>query len=501
MRITNKMMTNNMMNNINKNKFNMTTLEEQYSSGKKIQRPSDDPIIAVRALKLRTNLSEMSQYYEKNIPDAQSWMDVTESALTTVNNILKQINTYCVQGSSDTLTAEDRSSIFENLGQMKQQINQEGNTNYAGRYVFTGFKTDSPLIFTEDANNLTYSINQNFTGTDIQRYSKVSGSYTLYDYDETTTPFTEPPRINDAYCLKLAYDKVSSTPPDKISYSVMNSSGELVEQTPITSNINSVSVTDPKAYAPEADEVNYIPETGEMVFGSNVYQELRTAENMQITYSKTGFEKGSLKPEHYFDCTMNDSLRPELGDVTYTKAEEGQKIEYEINYNQSLAINTEGSDAITHDMGRAIDDIMNSVNEVVETENKIAEVNKRLEDTTLSEDEVTRYNKFKEQLETELSLKKEVMQQAFDKGNAVSAKEQDRVNAAVADLGSREVRLQLTENRLSDQKVDFEDLLSKNEDADVVETYIKYGAAEMVYNASLSAVGKVVQNSLLDYLR
>ena len=150
MRITNKMMTNNMMSNINKNKLGMNSLEEQYSSGKKIQRPSDDPIVTVRALKLRTNLSELSQYYEKNIPDAKSWMDVTESALTTVNDILKQVNTYCVQGSSDTLTASDRSSIVSNLDQLKQQIYQEGNTNYAGRYVFTGYKTDSSLMFTED---------------------------------------------------------------------------------------------------------------------------------------------------------------------------------------------------------------------------------------------------------------------------------------------------------------------------------------------------------------
>ncbi len=501
MRITNKMMTNNMMHNINKNKFNMTTLEEQYSSGKKIQKPSDDPIIAVRALKLRTNLSEMSQYFEKNIPDAQSWMDVTESALTTVNSILKQVNTYCVQGSSDSLTAKDRSSIIENLAQMKQQIAQEGNTNYAGRYVFTGFKTDSSLIFTEDSENLTYSIDQNFIGTDIQRISKVSGSYTMYDYDKTANTFSNPPQINDAYCLKLAYDKLSTTAPNKISYSIKNPSGELIEQSPITSNIKSISVTDTNAYNPGDDEINYIPETGEMIFGANVYKELRTAEDIEITYQKQGFEKGSLKPEHYFNCTMTDSLRPELGDVAYTKSTEGQEIQYEINYNQKLTINTEGSDAITHDIGRAIDDITNAVNEVVETEGKIEEVKKRLENTSLSEEEKARYNKFMEQLDTELTLKKEVMQKAFERGNAVSTKEQDRVNAAVADLGSRAVRLELTENRLSSQKVDFEELLSNNEDADVVDTYIKYGAAEMVYNASLSAAGKVVQNTLLDYIR
>ena len=81
MRITNKMMTNNMLYNINRNRTNLSSLESQYSSGKKISRPSDNPMIAVRSLKLRTNLTELNQYFEKNIPDAKSWMNVTESAL------------------------------------------------------------------------------------------------------------------------------------------------------------------------------------------------------------------------------------------------------------------------------------------------------------------------------------------------------------------------------------------------------------------------------------
>ena len=67
-------MTNNTLTNINKNKQNLTKIEEQYNTGKKIQKPSDDPIIAIRALKLRSNLSEINQYYERNIPDARSWM-------------------------------------------------------------------------------------------------------------------------------------------------------------------------------------------------------------------------------------------------------------------------------------------------------------------------------------------------------------------------------------------------------------------------------------------
>ncbi len=494
MRITNKMMTNNMMSNINKNKLNMNSLEEQYSSGKKIQKPSDDPIIAVRALKLRTNLSELTQYYEKNIPDAKNWMDVSESALTTVNDVLSQINTYCVQGSTDTLTPKDRSYIAENLGQLKQQIYQEGNTNYAGRYVFTGYKTDSSLLFEDSSSTISYTITQNIPSSEIQSINKVTGSYTLDDFDDPANDLSQAPQMQSAYRIQLAYSKLDSTPPTSIRYFK-----DGVEQTPITSNINSVSSTDTNAYTPGPDDVNYIADTGELILGSNVYASLRTADNMKIEYSKTGFEKGDLKPEHYFDCTMSDSAKPELGTVTYTKAD-SQPIQYEVNFNQKLTINTEASNSITHDIGRTIDNILQAVNDVTNAESKLDEVNKRLADPALSQADKDRYTKLKDQFTTELQLKKEVMQKAFSSGNTVSTKQQDKVNTAVADLGSRAVRLGLIENRLSSQQVDFTDLMSKNEDADVVETYIKYGSAQTIYNASLSAASKIVKNTLLDYL-
>jgi flagellar hook-associated protein 3 FlgL len=496
MRITNKMMTNNMMSNINRNKLSMTALEQQYSTGKKIQKPSEDPIIAVRALKLRTNLSELEQYHSKNIPDAKSWMDVTESSLTTVNGILSSINTYCVQGSTDTLTANDRSAIMENLEQMKQQIYQEGNTNYAGRYVFTGFKTDSSLIFTEDTPNLTYSITENFTGEQIQIVNKTIGGYVLSDFDTAET-FDEAPQYKQSYRLQLSYDGLSSTAPSGIGYSVMNSAGDVVEQLPLPIT-RSCSTEDEGAYTPDPGEINYIYETGEVILGEEIYQTLRNAVNISTTYSKSGFSNGDLKPEHYFNCTMTDSKKPEQEPVEFTK--EAQKIQYEVNFNQKLTINTEGSAAFSHQIGRSISDIMNAVNEVIAVENIVTEVESRLSDANITKEDKARYTKMKQQLDTELELKKEIMQNAFEKGITTSSKEQDRVNVAVADLGSRYVRLELTEDRLSSQKVDFEELLSTNEDADITETIIKYSSAETIYNASLNAAAKVVQSTLLDFL-
>ncbi len=497
MRITNKMMTNNMLSSINNNKNRMSGLEEQYSSGKKIQKPSDDPIIAVRALRLRTNLSELNQYYEKNIPDAVSWMDVTESALTTVNNILSQINTYCVQGSSDTLTQKDRASIVENLKQLKDQIYQEGNANYAGRYVFTGYKTDSSFVFDDSISNLSYNISENFTGDQIQIGSRVTGSYTISDYDNPAKTFDTSSQIATTYRLQLSYDQLADQTMSGINYTKKGPDGSIEEQAPFT-NIITVSSKDDDAYAPDPNAAHYIYDTGEIIFGKNAYEEMRTAEQIQVSYQKDTFVKGEVKPEHYFDCVVTDTERPEKDPVTYTKSR--QEIQYEINFNQMLTINTEGSDAISQKIGRNIQDILKSVSDVETVENDMIEINKRLQDGNLTDAQKARYQAMLEQMDTDLTLKKELMQKAFSSGMKMSQSGQDQVNQAVADLGSRSVRLQLTENRLSSQQVDFEDLMSKNEDADIVDTFIRYSSAEAVYNASLSAASKIVRRSLLDFL-
>ena len=84
MRITNTMMINNSLANIAVNKNQLSTLDTQMSTKKKINRPSEDPIIAIRALRLRSSLNEVTQYLEKNIPDANSWMKVIQGALEMV---------------------------------------------------------------------------------------------------------------------------------------------------------------------------------------------------------------------------------------------------------------------------------------------------------------------------------------------------------------------------------------------------------------------------------
>ena len=151
MRITNQMMINSSISNIQVNKNQMNTLSTELSTQKKISKPSDDPIIAIRALRLRSSLDEVTQYLGKNIPDASSWLSVTHDALDESNSIIKDLYRYCVQGSTDSYSESERNTLAESLNKLVEAYYEQGNVDYAGRYVFTGHATDRPLTYQSDA--------------------------------------------------------------------------------------------------------------------------------------------------------------------------------------------------------------------------------------------------------------------------------------------------------------------------------------------------------------
>ena len=150
MRVTNRMLINNMVNNIGSNLRRMEKYQNRLTTGKKINVPSDDPVVAARALKLRTDVSRLKQY-DRNVKDAMSWMEITESALGNMTEIFHRARVLAVQGANGPTTPEDTQKIAEEVKQLKHQLIQVGNSTYSGRHIFSGFKTDQKL-FDEDGN-------------------------------------------------------------------------------------------------------------------------------------------------------------------------------------------------------------------------------------------------------------------------------------------------------------------------------------------------------------
>lgn len=158
MRITNNMLVNNMIDYLGNNLGRMEKLQYQMATGKKISVPSDDPIAAARALKLRTDVSEIEQY-RRNVKDGQSWLDITENSLSNMGDVFHRARVLAVAGSNGTLTSDDTQKTAEEVKQLRAQLIQIGNSTYAGRHIFSGYKTDKSLIdaetgkFAIDVNN------------------------------------------------------------------------------------------------------------------------------------------------------------------------------------------------------------------------------------------------------------------------------------------------------------------------------------------------------------
>lgn len=146
MRVTNTMMVNNLLRNLYKNYTKMDKSQQMLSSQKKFLRPSDDPIGVTRSLRLSTEILNMQQY-KRNTEDSDSWLQSSEQAVNNIISVMQRIRELTVQGSNTgTYSPDDRKKIADEIKELKEQLIGIGNTAYAGSYLFSGFKTDKPLL-------------------------------------------------------------------------------------------------------------------------------------------------------------------------------------------------------------------------------------------------------------------------------------------------------------------------------------------------------------------
>lgn len=211
MRVTNSMIVKRTKTNINNNRSKVDYTNNQMSTQKKITKPSDNPIIAIRSLRLRSTLSTITQYYENNIPDAESWMDCTETALTNMKDLLTDAYSRVVYGATDELETEDRQTILKALQSLQQQIYCEGNADYARRTVFTGYKTDQNLTFMSnaEAKDEHYEITEKFDYRDVEKKNYYANGFD--DTSDENLKNNDPEVFQEVELnrLRLAYDKIS----------------------------------------------------------------------------------------------------------------------------------------------------------------------------------------------------------------------------------------------------------------------------------------------------
>ncbi|MGI6285535.1 flagellar hook-associated protein FlgL [Neomoorella humiferrea] len=157
-RITNRMLGQNVIRNINRNLEYMYRVQEQMSTGKRVNRPSDDPIVVARVLAFKTSIAANDQY-KKNMEDAKGWIDASESALGMATDVLQRARELAVYGANGTMPEESMQALGEEVEQLLDEMVQVANTSYGGRYLFGGTVTTKvPFNKISDTNNLQYPV-------------------------------------------------------------------------------------------------------------------------------------------------------------------------------------------------------------------------------------------------------------------------------------------------------------------------------------------------------
>ncbi|MGI8385395.1 flagellar hook-associated protein FlgL [Robertmurraya sp. P23] len=146
MRVTQGMLASNSLKNLSNSYKQMGKYQDQLSTGKKITKPSDDPVVAMKGMFYRSNLSEVEQY-KRNLSEAYLWMENSEAGVEHVNEALQRVRELAVQGSNGTLSETDKQAVAEEIDQIKKDIMSVANTQIAGRYIFNGTNTSkAPVV-------------------------------------------------------------------------------------------------------------------------------------------------------------------------------------------------------------------------------------------------------------------------------------------------------------------------------------------------------------------
>jgi len=139
-----------MLRNISNSYERMGKYQEQLSTGKKIQKPSDDPVVAMKGMNYRTELNDIEQY-KRNMNEVHNWMDNSDASLDKATNALQRLRELAVQGSNGTYEEGQRKNIASEVKQIKAHLADVANTKVNDKYIFNGTNTsEQPVELGED---------------------------------------------------------------------------------------------------------------------------------------------------------------------------------------------------------------------------------------------------------------------------------------------------------------------------------------------------------------
>jgi flagellar hook-associated protein 3 FlgL len=144
-RVTNSILVSDLIRTLNERMRNLSDIQNQLSSGKRVNYASDDPAAAGLILELRNHLRQNSQYQE-NVQNGISWLSNTEQTLQELYDILNQARADAVEGSNEATTPEGMAQLAEEVDSFLENVFSISNSDYNGKTIFGGTNTTGPAF-------------------------------------------------------------------------------------------------------------------------------------------------------------------------------------------------------------------------------------------------------------------------------------------------------------------------------------------------------------------
>lgn len=170
MRITEGMITSTILSNLQAGQTRLEKLQQQASSGYKLNTPSDDPVSAQQLVQLKGVLQAAEQY-SRNINTGNAWLQQSDSAMADMGNVVTRTRELAMQMANGTYSARDRLNATSELKQLKSELILLGNSQVAGKYIFGGFVSDKPPF---DAVSGAYSGTEDALRMEVDRGAYVN---------------------------------------------------------------------------------------------------------------------------------------------------------------------------------------------------------------------------------------------------------------------------------------------------------------------------------------
>ena len=243
--------------------------------------------------------------------------------------------------------------------------------------------------------------------------------------------------------------------------------------------------------------------TGEVLLNKELSDKLATlpklinANAIDVVYDKKEWDSGDIRPQNLFNCTYTDDNGKK---ILYNKGSAPHDIAYDVGFAQSVVVNTTADAVFTTSVKRDIDDLSNVLGALKQIKSTMKTLEEKLSGAAKESAEWKKIDAELSAAKKAYNYQRENIQKEFEHKLTSLQGALDIANIAVTDNGTRSKRLDLVNSRLMTQTTTFESLKSENEDIDLATAVTQLTSAQVTYEASLMATGKISQTSLMNYI-